>query len=81
MRIEELQNRIKPDLESLFGISMTSLILTKAKMKVTSETGGIDDGNKCRHFVECLGSDDKLVGMLGSLEVREKMSKWMKYIG
>ncbi len=81
MRIEDLQNRIKPDLESIFGISMTNLILTKAKMKVASGAASSDDVNRCRYFVECLGSDDKLVGMWGSLEVKEKMSKWMNYIG
>ncbi len=80
MRIDELQKRIKPDLEAIFGVSMTSLLLTKAKMKVVSNTSDTDE-KKCRTFVECLGSDDKLVGMLGSLEVKERISKWMKYIG
>jgi hypothetical protein len=81
MGIEELQNRIKPDLEAIFGISMTSLILTKAKMKVAARSTGADEVHKCRVFVECLGSDDKLLGMFGSLEVKEKISKWMKFIG
>ncbi len=81
MRIDELQKRIKPDLEAIFGVSMTSLLLTKAKMKVASNTSDTDEKNKCRTFVECLGGDDKLVGMLGSLEVKERISKWMKYIG
>ncbi len=81
MKIEELQKRIKPDLEAIFGISMTSLILTKAKMKVASNKSDTDELNKCRSFVQCLGSDDKLLGMLGSLEVKERMTKWMRYIG
>jgi len=81
VNIEDLKNRIKPELESIFGSSMTNLILTKAKMKVVAKKAGSDEANTCRNFVECLGSDDKLMGMWGSLEVKEKISKWMNYIG
>ncbi len=81
MDIEILKNKIKPELESIFGTTMTSLILNKAKMKVATQTGDSDDIHKCRNFIECLGNDDKLIGMWGSLETKERVSTWMNFIG
>jgi hypothetical protein len=81
MTIEELKERIKPELESVFGGTMTNLILTKAKMKVSSEGKDADDISKCKIFIECLSSDERVVGMWGSLEVKEKASRWLNYIG
>jgi hypothetical protein len=81
MNLEELKNRIKPELESVFGGTMTNLILTKAKMKVASEGKSMDEGSRCRIFIECLSSDEKLIGMWGSLEAKERTSKWLDYIG
>ncbi len=81
MNIDDLKERIKPDIESIFGGSLTNLILTKAKMKVSALPGGGDERAKCRTFIECLGGDDKLIGMWGALEVKERTSKWLNYIG
>jgi len=80
MTIEDLRNRIKPELESIFGSSMTTLILTKAKMRVSAQANG-DGKDGCRTFLECLGSDDKLIGMWGSLEVKARISRWQNFIG
>lgn len=80
MNLDELKEKIKPDIESIFGGSMAALILNKAKMKVDAERKSADDASKCKYFVECLGSDDKLVGMWGGLETSERSAKWMKYI-
>ncbi len=81
MELDLLRDRIKPDIESLFGASMANLILNKAKMKVAAEIRDSDEETKCRTFVQCLGRDDKLLGMWGSLEVQERVSKWLKYLG
>ena len=80
MNIEELKNMIKPELESVFGSTMTNLILTRAKMKVSSGVKDIDDISHCRLFIEYLGRDEMVLGMWGSLEVEEKVSKWLNYI-
>ncbi|MBI5640325.1 MAG: hypothetical protein HZA17_07870 [Nitrospirae bacterium] len=81
MELDLLKDRIKPDIEAIFGVSMASLILNKAKMKVAAEIKGSDELNRCRSFVHHLGKDDKLLGMWGNLEVQERVSKWMKYLG
>jgi len=75
-----IREKIKPDIESVFGSAMSNLILNKAKIKVSSENNNTDEITKCRLFIEHLGKDDKLLAMWGSLEVVEKISKWMKYI-
>lgn len=81
MNIDELKNRIKPELESVFGGTMINLILTKAKMKVSSEGKDADEKSRCKIFVECLSSDERVIGMWGKLEVGEKASRWLNYIG
>jgi hypothetical protein len=80
VKVDDLRERIKPELEPIFGGSMTNLILTKAKMKISAKNFG-DEKNRCRTFVECLGSDDKLIGMWGSIEVKQRTSRWLEYIG
>jgi hypothetical protein len=81
MKVDDLRERIKPELEPIFGGSMTNLILTKAKMKISGKESGDDERNQCKTFVECLGSDDKLIGMWGSIEVKQRTSRWLEYIG
>lgn len=80
MNIEELKTKIKPELESVFGGAMTNLILTKAKMRVSTEAKDIDDKTRNKIFVESLGNDERVVGMWGSLEVKEKIARWLNYI-
>ena len=81
MELDLLKDRIKPDIESIFGVSMANLILNKAKMKIAAEVKSSDELNVCRSFVQCLGKDDKLLGMWGNHEVQERVSKWMQYLG
>jgi len=80
MNLEELKDKIKPDIASIFGGSMAELILNKAKMKIAADTTAADEAAKCRSFVECLRTDDKLVGMWGSLEISERANRWLTYI-
>ena len=80
MILDQVRDKIKPEIESVFGSTMSNLILNKAKIKVSSENKDADEISKCRLFIEYLGKDDKLVAMWGSLEVLERTSKWMKYI-
>ena len=77
--LDLLKDKIKPEIDSVFGSTMSNLILNKAKIKVSSENNA-DEATRCRLFIEHLGKDDKLVAMWGSLEVVERISKWMKYI-
>ena len=80
MNLDELKDKIKPDIASMFGGSMADLILNKAKMKVAAEKAAADDAARCRMFVDCLRADDKLIGMWGDLEVAERAGRWMKYL-
>ena len=77
IRIKEMS---WPEIESVFGSTMSNLILNKAKIKVSSENKDTDELSKCRLFIEHLGKDDKLIAMWGRLEVLERISKWMQYI-
>lgn len=81
MNVEELKDKIKPDIASIFGGSMADLILNKAKMKVAADQKAAEDASKCRLFVECLRTDDKLIGMWGDLEINERANRWMTYAG
>jgi len=77
MSLDELRDKIKPDIASIFGGSMADLILNKAKMKATADQPAADEATRCRTFVECLRADEKLIGMWGDLEVTERANRWM----
>ena len=80
MSLDELRDKIKPDIASIFGGSMADLILNKAKMKATADQKAADDAARCRTFVECLRADEKLIGMWGELEVVSRTSHWMSLV-
>ncbi len=80
MSLDELRDKIKPDIAAIFGGSMADLILNKAKLKVTTDNAGTDDASRCRLFIDCLRKDEKLIGMWGDLEVAERASRWMTYV-
>ena len=80
MNVEELKDKIKPDIASIFGGSMADLILNKAKMKVAADPKATNEASKCKLFVECLRTDDKLIGMWGDLEITERTGRWIAYI-
>ncbi len=80
MSLDELRDKIKPDIASIFGGSMADLILNKAKLKVTADQSAPDDASRCKRFIVCLRADDKLIGMWGDLEVAERASRWMTYV-
>lgn len=79
MDIDVLKEKIKPELESMFGSAMTNLILNKAKLKTISGDT-FDENEKCRTYIDLLGRDERVIGMWGNLEVKDKLSKWMRYI-
>ncbi len=79
MNIDGLKEKIKPELESIFGSSMTNLILNKAKIRVSSDKAA-DEHTRCRTYIECLANDERVVGMWGNLEVKDRLSKWMNYL-
>ncbi len=81
MALEDLKNIIKPELELIFGATMTNLILNRAKMKILSESKNLDDPSMCRMFIEHLSDDDRLVGMWGKQEVGQRASRWKKQVG
>jgi len=81
MNVEELKDKIKPDIASIFGGSMADLILNKAKMKVAADAQASDDAAKCKSFIQLLRTDDKLIGMWGDLEITERANKWITYVG
>lgn len=80
MSLDELRDKIKPDIASIFGVSMADLILNKAKLKATSDQSAADDASRCRLFIACLRADDKLIGMWGELEVSERANRWTSYV-
>jgi len=79
MTLDELRDKIKPDIASIFGGSMADLILNKAKMKAAAASGATDETARCRILIEGLRADDKLIGMLGELEVAERAQRWMGF--
>jgi hypothetical protein len=81
MNLDELKDKIKPDIASMFGGSMAELILNKAKMKVAADASAADDTARCRLFVDCLRADEKLMGMWGELELAERTGRWKTYMG
>lgn len=80
MSLDDLKDKIKPDIASIFGGSMADLILNKAKLKVSSDQAAADDAARCRLFIDCLRADEKLIGMWGDLEVAERANRWMTYV-
>ena len=76
MTLDELRDKIKPDIASIFGSSMADLILNKAKMKASADSRAGDDAARCTLLIECLRADDKLIGMWGDLEVAERANRW-----
>ena len=80
MSLDELRDKIKPDIAAIFGGSMADLILNKAKMKATADQAAGDETARCRTLVECLRADEKLIGMWGDLEVAERATRWMSLV-
>ncbi len=80
MSLDELRDKIKPDIASIFGGSMADMILNKAKMKAAADPRSADDAARCRLFVECLRADDKLIGMWGALEASARADRWISLI-
>ena len=80
MSLDELRDKIKPDIASIFGGSMADLILNKAKMKATADPRAADEAVRCTLFIECLRVDEKLIGMWGELEVAERANRWTGYV-
>jgi hypothetical protein len=76
MSLDELRDKIKPDIASIFGGSMADLILNKAKMKATADAGAADDAGRCKLFIDHLRTDEKLIGMWGELELAERAERW-----
>lgn len=76
MTIDDLKGKIRPDIEAMFGAMMTNLMFTNATLKVTSECQGMGEDERCKKFLEFIGSDDKFVGMLGSAGAQSKVSSW-----
>jgi hypothetical protein len=81
MNLDELKDKIKPDIASMFGGSMAELILNKAKMKVAADASAADDAARCRLLIDCLRADEKLIGMWGDLELAERAGRWKTYMG
>lgn len=79
MILDELRDKIKPDIASIFGGSMADLILNKAKLKALADPRAADDTVRCTLFIECLRADEKLIGMWGELEVSERAARWMGF--
>ncbi|OIO83596.1 MAG: hypothetical protein COW32_03745 [Candidatus Aquicultor secundus] len=80
MTIDELKEKIRPDIESTFGGVMANVLFTKARVRVMGEGKGMDENGRCKLFLECIGSDEKFVGMLGAAGARSKVTSWMSYI-
>jgi len=80
MSLDDLRDRIKPDIASIFGVSMADLILNKAKLKATADQAAADDAARCKLFIACLRADDKLIGMWGDLEVATRANQWLTYV-
>jgi len=80
MTIDELKNKIKPEIDSMFGTTMANVIFTNARVRVMNEGKGLDEQGKCKLFLECIGSDEKFVGMLGAAGARSKVMTWLSYV-
>jgi len=80
MTIDDLKSKIKPEIESMFGSTMTNVIFTNARVKVMNEGKGLDEQGKCKLFLECIGGDEKVVGMLGAAGAKSKVIAWMSYV-
>ncbi len=80
MTIDELKEKIRPDVESTFGGVMSNVLFTNARVRVMGEGKGMDENQRCRLFLECIGSDEKFVGMLGAAGAKGKVMTWMSYI-
>ncbi len=80
MTLDELRDKIKPDIANIFGGSMADLILNKAKLKAMSDQAAPNDAARCKLFVDCLRADEKLIGMWGDLEVASRAGQWMAHI-
>ncbi len=80
MSLDDLRDKIKPDIASIFGGSMADVILNKAKLKATSDQQASDDAARCKEFIACLRADEKLIGMWGDLEVAARADQWLTYV-
>jgi hypothetical protein len=80
MTVDELKDKIRPDIESTFGGVMANVFFTNARLKIMSDGKGMDEHARCKLFLECIGKDDKFVGMLGAAGAQSKVTSWMGLI-
>lgn len=59
---------------------MANVFLTNARLKIMSDGKGLDEHARCKLFLECIGKDDKFVGMLGAAGASSKVASWMGLI-
>lgn len=72
---EALQEVVKPDLESVFGKSLTSSILVAARSKSGAPLMGI---NKEQYLalINCICDDPKVKDLWGEAGTKDKLNKW-----
>lgn len=80
MTVDELKDKIRPDIESTFGGVMANVLFTNARLKIMNEGKGMSEEERCKLFLECIGQDDKFVGMLGAAGAKSKVMSWMGLI-
>lgn len=77
MKLMDLKENIKRELQADFGTTMTNLILAKATTNVIIDSKAVDDDSRCRIFIESLANDARLIGTWGETALGEKKSKWL----
>ncbi|MDP2211527.1 MAG: hypothetical protein Q8J63_07320 [Candidatus Aquicultor sp.] len=80
MTVDEIKDKIRPDIESTFGGVMANVLFTNARLRIMNEGKGLDEQARCKLFVECIGQDEKFVGMLGASGAQSKVTSWIGMI-
>ena len=79
MTPNEALAEVRKDLSSAFGEALADKILASAQSAARTPADGFD----ASHFallLEMLCKDDRMVGMLGELGVRDRMKRWEKLL-
>jgi hypothetical protein len=79
MSLDEALAEVRKDLSSAFGEALADKILASAQSAAQMPSKGFDAA-QFTLLLETLGKDDRVIGMLGELGVKDRMKRWKKLL-
>ncbi|MEW6108789.1 MAG: hypothetical protein AB1632_06440 [Nitrospirota bacterium] len=74
-----IDEKIKPELENVFGPALTSRIIITARAKANAPIVGMTKDDFER-FIEAISADDRVQGMWGNAGTQERKKRWKEAV-